>query len=46
MKHSNETQHSGQARELSILAALLVICTSLPDDAADAPSGRRGLSCE
>jgi hypothetical protein len=46
MKHSNETKHAGQARGWSILAALLVICTSLPAGAADVSSGQRGLSPE
>jgi hypothetical protein len=46
MKHSNETKHSGQVRVLPILAALLVICTSFPAGAADAPPGQHGLSSE
>lgn len=46
MKNSNETKRSGQACVLPILAALLVICTSLPAGAADAPSGQRDLSPE
>jgi hypothetical protein len=46
MKTSNKTQHSGQACVLPILAALLVIWTSLPASAADVPSGQHGLSSE
>src|ERR1035437_1684322 len=46
MKNSNETKRSGQACVLPILAALLVICTSLPAGAADAPSDKRDLSPE
>ena len=46
MKHSSETKPSGQALGSSILAALLVMSTSLSAGAADVPSGQRGPSAE
>ncbi len=46
MKHSTETKRSRQARASSTLAALLVLCTSLPAGAADTPSAQPRLSPE